>query len=427
MLTLIFSGLFLLTAFNYYLGRSVFYPAFVFCAVWTVALFCLLVSGDMFFQVSHETLTIFMCGAIAFTVGGAAGKCVPIPPSHAQHREPKIVLTLIVTIFVVAFPFYVLWLFEVIADKPGILFLPSVREYFINITPEEYTWKFKLFINILTSAFFVALIAWNSKEGHKKRAVIAVTMAALYSLLTGGRATTVQIAISMLCIEWLQSRKLRLKALVAVAVFSALVFSISGALKNTNTENSISEKGSAMGTEFIGYIGGPLVAFDQVVRHPNIIPHYPNAAAYFYETAAKFSRRVTVPPQIAEFVPTGPDRRDNVYTIYFSYFDTGPLATCFLVAVEAFVLSILYRFALAGGQTAIVMYSALFGCLAFATFNDIAAANVAALLRAYVVCWLFYSFPLAKARFGRFIRASAQGRIKEIDTHQTTVTDQETT
>jgi hypothetical protein len=98
----------------------------------------------------------------------------------------------------------------------------------------------------------------------------------------------------------------------------------------------------------------------------------------------------------------------------------------FLVAAEAFVLSILYRFALAGRQTAIVMYSALFGCLALAIFSDIAAANVAALLRAYVACWLFYSFPLAEARFGRFIRASAQDRINEINTHKATIADQET-
>jgi oligosaccharide repeat unit polymerase len=423
MLALVFIALFLLTALNYYLGRSFFYPAFVYCAAWTLALLCLLVSGDMFFPLSGETLSLFMWGAVAFTLGGAAVKFVPIPLSPPQHREPKGMLTLIVAIFVAAFPFYVLWLFEVIADKPGILFLPSVREYFVTVTPAEYTWKFKFFINILTSTFLVALVAWNSKAGHRKRAIIAVIAAALYSLLTGGRATTIQIVLSVLCIEWLQNKRLRLRALLAVVVCSALVFGVAGSLKNTSADDSISEKASAMGKEFVGYVGGPLVAFDRVLRQPNVVPHYPKASAYFVETAAKLFSDIDIPPRIAEFVPTGPDRKDNVYTIYFSYFDTGALVTCFLVGVEAFLLSVLYRFALAGGQTAVVMYAAFFGCIAFSTFNDIAAANVATLLRTYLACWLFYSFPLAKAKFGRFIRASAQDRIREINTHKTTITD----
>jgi oligosaccharide repeat unit polymerase len=412
MLGLVLIALFLLTVLNYYLGRSFFYPASIFCAAWTLALFCLLVSGNMFFTLSAETLAIFLCGAVAFSIGSGMGRFVPVPISRAPRREPRGVLTFIVTVFVLAFPFYLLWLFEVIADKPGILFLSSIREYFITVTPAEYTWKFTFFINILTSTFLIALIAWNAKNGHRKRAIIAAVVAALYSLLTGGRATTIQLVLSMLCIEWLINKKLRFKPLLATAACFALVFGVMGSLKNTGANDSISEKATAMSKEFVGYIGGPLVAFDRVVRQPNLIPHYPKASAFFVEAAAKLFPSIVVPPRVAEFVNTGPDRKDNVYTIYFSYFDTGFFVTCILLAIESFLLTIVYRFALAGGQTAIVIYAFLFGCIAFSTFEDFIAANVAILLRTYIACWMFYSFPFVATRVARRMHVAANDNVE---------------
>ena len=208
MLALTLAALSLLTVANYLVGRSLFYPALVFCAAWTLALFCLLVSGDMFFSLSSETLSIYLWGAVAFSVGSAAGKFVPLSISAVPRRDPKSALTLIVILFVVAFPFYLLWLFQVVAEKPGVLFLSSIRDYFVSITPEEYTWKFTFFVNILTSTFMVAMIAWASKNRHKKRAIIALIMAVLYSLLTGGRATVIQLLISILCIESLVNKRL---------------------------------------------------------------------------------------------------------------------------------------------------------------------------------------------------------------------------
>ena len=75
-----------------------------------------------------------------------------------------------------------------------------------------------------------------------------------------------------------------MKMLLTVAGSSMFVFAVVGSFKNTDADASISEKTAVMGKEFAGYVGGPLVAFDRVVRHPNLVSHYPNAGAFFVES-----------------------------------------------------------------------------------------------------------------------------------------------
>lgn len=412
MLIIVFTALFLLAALNYYLGRSFFYPAFAYCAAWTIAVLCLLFSGDMFFPLSPETLSIFMWGAAAFSFGSAVGKAIPLSVRPSQSFPPQKALNIAVTVFVLAFPFYLLWLVGLAADHPRELFLQSTRQSFIELIemgPEKFTLKYVFFINLLTTTTMIAMIAWAEKKGHMKRAPIAVIVSVLYYLLTGGRSSIIQLLLALICIEWMTTKALRWKPMLISAACALLVFGIVASIVHPSGEDlSVSEKASAASTEFIGYIGGPLVAFDRVVRQPNAIKHTPNAAAFFVETAAKIFPSIEVPSRLSQFVQTGPDRQDNVFTIYFAYLDAGMPLACLLIAVQAFFLTLIYSFALAGNKTAIVMYAALLSCIAFSTFSDFLTGSINVMLKTYFCCWLFYSFPSAKARFGRMMAESSR-------------------
>ena len=64
---LFFLGLSLL---NYRMSKSAFFPGTVFCSMWTISLFALLVCGDTFYPVMNEALLVYVLGAIFFTAGG---------------------------------------------------------------------------------------------------------------------------------------------------------------------------------------------------------------------------------------------------------------------------------------------------------------------------------------------------------------------
>jgi oligosaccharide repeat unit polymerase len=416
MILLAFTALLLLTALNYYLGRSFFYPAFVFCATWTLSLFCLLVSGSMFFPLAPETLFIFMCGAFSFTIGCAAGKFFPLeirPPG--KQFEPKKIISLLITLLVVSFPFYLVWLLGMVADHPADFFLQSTRDSFVELVdmgPEKYTPQYVFFINLLGLASLVAIVAWLERKGRNKRAFLAAIIAILYFVSTGGRSTVIQLLLSLLCIEWLMVRRLRFKTVAAVATLILLIFGTLAVLVHTKSdEMTLGERVSVALNEFVGYTGGPLVAFDRVVREPNIVPHTPNAAVFFIETANKLGMKVEVPAHQTEFVHTGPDRRDNVFTIYFHYFDAGMPIAFFLIAVQAFLLGLAYRFALDRNKIAVMIYAYLFPCVAMTTFVDWLTATINPLLKMIAFAWFLYSFPPLKSRFARFIHGAAQEHI----------------
>jgi oligosaccharide repeat unit polymerase len=403
MLALVFTALFLLTAFNYYFGRSVFYPAFVFCAAWTLALLCLLVSGDMFFPLSAETLSIYIWGAFAFSVGSAVAKSVPFSPSLPKRAQPNKIFSLVLAALLVAFPFFVQWMVGLAANHPAEFFLQSARTSFVELMgegPEKYNPQYHFFVNLLSIAPMFALIAWAERKGHTKRSVLIVVMVIAYHITTGARSSVIQLLLGLLCIEWLVAGRLKFKTLATIGVSILVIF---GALATIVHE----QKGGGF-TELVGYIGGPPVAFDRVVRDPRIVPHNLTAASFFIENASKLGIKVDVPPRTADFVPTGPDRNDNVFTIYFGYIDVGMWLGCFLVAVQAFLITLIYRTALSKNKIAMVVYAYLFSCVALTTFSDWIMGTLNISLKLFALAWLLYAFPIAKARFARNLHESAK-------------------
>jgi oligosaccharide repeat unit polymerase len=398
MLLLVFTVLLLLSALNFYLGKSIFYPAFVYCATWTLALFCLLSSGNMFFALSADTLAIFMWGAVTFTIGCALGQ-FPKVNSSPQPREPHNIIGICLFALVLAFPFYLHWLVGLIADNPDKLFLSAARDSLVEIAgdAEMHPPQYVIFTTLLFFAPILAIFSWMERKGRMKRALLAIGLAFVYHVLTGARSAMIQLLLALLCVEWLTVGKLKIKVFAAVGVLAVLFFGLFAVIVH----------GSNAKDELIGYIGGPLVAYDRVVREPQIVPHNLTAASAFLERAYKLGADIKQPSRESAFIATGPNREDNVFTIYFAYINVGMVIGCILLFWEAFVLCLIYRSAVQGSKIAIAVYSLLFSYIAMTTFSDWLLGTLEASVKLACLTAAFYYFLPLKARLGNFLRRAS--------------------
>lgn len=59
----------LLAVVNYRFGRSLLWPPTLHAGLWSAALFILFLCGDMFYDISATTVTIYVMGSLAFSAG----------------------------------------------------------------------------------------------------------------------------------------------------------------------------------------------------------------------------------------------------------------------------------------------------------------------------------------------------------------------
>src|SRR5258708_24444374 len=93
----------LLAFANYRIGgKAAFYPPVAFCGVWCAALGLCWVAGGFFYPVSAETLAIFLCGCVAFSIGSWLAFLHPAKPpapagwiSQTSNRVSTILVVLL--------------------------------------------------------------------------------------------------------------------------------------------------------------------------------------------------------------------------------------------------------------------------------------------------------------------------------------------
>src|SRR5258708_28471574 len=90
MLPVIILTIGLLAFANYRIGgKAAFYPPVAFCGVWCAALGLCWVAGGFFYPVSAETLAIFLCGCVAFSIGSWPAFLHPAKPPAKPLRISK--------------------------------------------------------------------------------------------------------------------------------------------------------------------------------------------------------------------------------------------------------------------------------------------------------------------------------------------------
>ena len=400
----------LLAFLNYRVARkAIFAPAVVFSVVWMVALIVTWLSGNLFYPITVETLAIFSCGAAAFSIGSALAFLYPQSKPRPQDNFPRWSNRLLTLLFLLALcgvPFAVWWIVNAVSGSAANFFLAasSVLVDETNQAPGQYS----LFGDIIVLGSAVAVIAFFEREHGKKRAVIAILMALALNLLTASRSAVFGFLFALLCLDWLKNRRIRWRFLAVVGtalLIAATAIAIYLGKGDARPGASVTENAVPVLQGFALYESGPLVAFDRVVRNPNIVNHNWHIDRFFLQVLNKLGGHFVVPGINADYVAVGPHGlMQNVYTFYFAYLDFGYFGMMPLVCAIGFTITLFYKRAIEGGKIASLFYSMLIGGVIFSTFNESLFFGLNTLWKTIAVGLLIYSAPPAWARFNGFVK-----------------------
>lgn len=391
--------LMLLTAINYRVGgKAALYPAAVFCFVWAADLVLIWLCGDFFYPLSPPSLAIFVCGCVFFSLGSWLALLWPMKvprPAEPLSAFSDRILTFIVIAIAVAIPLALRWLMSIAADK-GTNFVGAVYSV-LSVEENQTDLAASVFLNLSTISNIVALIAFYERSRGKWRAVIAVLAALCLNVMGGGRTGFTTLILGLMAIDWLKNRRVRWKLIAGLVIVflllsTAMVYFVQkGGVK---TDASLQENIAPIAQTYASYGAGGLVAFDQVIRQPNIIEHNWQIDRFFLQTLNKFGGHFRVPPINAEFVAIGPHQQtQNVYTLYFAYLDLGYVGMMAVVLVVAFVLTLLYRRAIAGGRIAVLFYGSFFSGVMLSIYFEPFFFPWNFLFKFWAFTWLLYELP----------------------------------
>jgi oligosaccharide repeat unit polymerase len=408
----------LLAFANYRIGgKAAFYPPVVFCGVWCAALALCWVAGDFFYPLSAESMAIFLCGCVTFSIGSWLAFLIPMRPSAQPAGISKTsnrIITLLVVIVVIAAPLWYRWLVNYSSDSGGTNYLRAVYVV-LSEDANQKNGAVSFLLNFVVFADVIALIAFLERDYSKKRAAFAIISTFVLNVMTGGRSGFTMFIFGLICLDWLRTRRIRWKMMIATAAFlfaATSVVAVYVQKGDARPDASIGENLSPVMEVFVTYAAGGPVAFDQLVRDPNIVPVNWSVDRFFLQTLNKFGADFDVPDIKAAFVTVGPHGVNiNVYTCYFAYWDTGKPGMMALILFFGFIVAWSYRRAIMGRKTAAIMYSYLFAAILLTIYYEPFFFNINTLLKVYIACWVLYELPLWVPRFSGTMKHAVRANL----------------
>jgi len=390
---------------NYWLGRQFLYPPAVFCTVWAAELVLVRLAGNFFYPMTDETLAIFCLGAFAVSIGGGIALLIPIGAVNEQPmgKYSDRILNLLLLVVVCSAPFVVMWIADLASNFESPTFLISASRAILE-ADESKDPSWTLFGNFTTLAQMVAIVAYLQRGEGKTRAFLAIATALLLTIAGAGRSGIVMLMLSFVCLSSIRTRGIPWKFLIGM--FLLLVI-LAGAMAiaiekgEARSDAPLAENLVPVFEGFVLYAAGGLVAFDRVVRQPNVVPHNWQITTPVLLVANKLGAHFDVPSLRNEFVDVGPqDLVQNVYTMYFAYFDLGSAGMMLAIAFVGFVVTIFYRLAIAGSKLSMIMYSYFFGALLLSPYSDLFFMGLNFSAKLFIVAWVVYRLPdkLIKSR-----------------------------
>lgn len=407
MLILAIVLLFLLAVVNFIIGKRVLvYPPFVYSAIWTVALAVIWIAGNLYYPLSTKTLGVFISGGCAFSIGAGIALTLPIANLPVRANLPAVsnrLLTLLVLIVIAGAPFAVLWIVRAVLADPTNNFLVSARG---TVFGRDQGIGAVLVRNFLILAAAVALLAFRENESAKKRSFLAIFAAIVLTFLTGARNTFIPLIFSLLYVDWMRNRKIRWKllfvltfVLLVLSSITAVFFGKAGADPNT----SLKQNAAPVLSGIVEYATAPLVAYDQVVRSPSIVPHFMGVSSFVTHLMYRFDSSFREPFSDMDWYDTyvciSPvECQMNVFTIYFSYIDFGFFGMLGILTFLGVLVTSVYRYASRGHPIAILMYALLFSAVILSIFQEYFFDYANYLLKCLLVFWSIYSLPSLVSR-----------------------------
>ncbi|MGH9720012.1 MAG: O-antigen polymerase [Bryobacteraceae bacterium] len=381
MLILIVLLLAALAVMNYRLAHSLLYPPALYATLWSLFLLALFLSGNTFYPISGDTMTVYLVGAVAFSVGGLLihKRGMSSTQTGVNRRFVSMVLNGGLLLLVVALPFYWEYIQELAAASLSPDFWYGVRVESIARSEE---WSKKslsalLLENISAGGILFALgaVADGARTRWQKiRLALLVTIALAYQLMMAASSAAVFMALAIIGIDAMRRRRLRIKAILVGSLILAVSFSAVAIYLNkgaTRSDASLLENVGSLVELFEWYALGGVVSFDRVVQQPGSIPAAWSIWRVFMQTANKFGAGFDVQPLHAEYTMISPTMESNVYTIYFAYYpEYGLLGVMAIMVFLGAALTWIYRRAAAGNPKSILLYGLALAGMALSGFNE---------------------------------------------------------
>jgi len=387
----------LLAVINYHIGpRSLFSPPVVFCGIWAFDLFLVWAVGDFFFPLLPETLLIFTIGGLFFSIGAFAANAIPSHPKEPAESYNKIT-TALCSLIIVVFPFFVRWILEITGAKEGYPLLMAARMTLVEMEGDSVA--LTIFGNLLLVSVIVALIAYRENQGHKKRAWIALSVTLVMSMLTGTKGAPLALVLGLMYINWLKTRRIRWRAIAAIIIIFVGVITLVEYTVHING-SSLEESAMPVVKNATMYVSGGIVAFDQVMRNPHVVP----LANPIYDIAMRVLKRLGYHEDVVaahgyEYVDIGPNNLiNNTYSVYGSWIAFGPLGMVSAMGLLGFVSGLAFKRALLGGRISAIFYAVIFPGIFFSPFHDYLTALIW-LAMVLLVSWAVYYFPFRWRQF----------------------------
>jgi oligosaccharide repeat unit polymerase len=377
-LDLALSFFLLLAVLNYRAQRSVLYPPFIFCALWLLVLTVIRLDLLEFDALHDNTLAIVSAGAVSFSFGGLLASITPrgLLRIHIARLKPKrtpdFLHNTLIMLLLCGLPvmFYQTWR---LSNSQGSSF--NLMQARAGLMESIYSGEKAPFRVVGYFTLITTLASFLFGTGKKDRQFWIVTVIAfIVCILNTGRASLLQFISGLSAIHLLQSKQeslrgamrlLRWPIALIVTLFIGLIFT------NKNTEEM---PGGVTGiaTYFVvGYIIGPLGAFDKVVQNP---AHFMSAGNYTFYFPLHMADRLhlidySTSPIIEDisYVPFP----TNVYTLYERYFlELGLIGTLVLMFLVGLLHSLLYLKAKQGGRFSIYLFAFSMYSVLMVTFVD---------------------------------------------------------
>ena len=416
MMTLV-AGIFLalLAAVNFRVRRSLFYPPALYSAWWAVLLLVVFLSGDVFYPLSLKTLAIYILGAMAFTLGGLLrllshpSDAPAPPPSETQNRAANRFLILSALVLLVAFPFYWQRLQELKAASIFSDFWRAVRQQTsMDPSDNDPLGSFKYMLGVAT---FMAMVAVYQNDGSRRariRTALVLGITLLYHFLTAARLGAMITLIGVLAVSRIRSGSIHWKSWCVGAVLLAIVFAVPAVLLNKGGDplKSLEENVTGVLESLRHYTVSGLVAFNDVVDDPNVLPRW-LSFRFFFALGHSLGLGVDVPPLILPFAPT--PMPTNIYTIYASYFaDFGLVGIAVLMCMHGFIVTTLYQAAVRGRPEAVILFGLAASNLVLSAAGDGFLVGLSYWLQAGLCTLIVYRWPLlARSRTDKGTKMTA--------------------
>jgi oligosaccharide repeat unit polymerase len=386
----------LMTIGNYWVGRSVLYPPFIFCTMFLLDFSIYRAQFIVIDPLHTNTLLFIGGGAFLFSAGGLLSRGIPekliamrlkVINLPRRSKAPKYALLVLLAL---SFPLIVHERISKAAQGTGDSFLERAR----NATVEQAEAGRRNADYVVNSipgiAIGVALLFML--EEHDWTFWCASAFALLAGISGGGRTDVLTLVTALTGIHLIRARRESFVAALGFAKWSILLFLIFFmafiyASKDISAYNSFADIISFF---LVGYLISPTAALDRVVQRPGDFLVSNHTFQFLLKPAAVLHLTSYTPPPVLDqfiFVPLP----TNVYTVYRFYLtDFGFIGALICLGVIGMLHSMLHRRARQeGSRLSLVLFGFSLFSVVMVIFDD-HYFEVGAYIRAILFCLIYW-------------------------------------